>query len=270
MAAVAPPVPSGAPPSRPTARAAPRAGVVRDVGTARHEQVRAARWTTSGAIKVLGDVDVGEGILAGLVTVGGKVSADSLRARGGLEVGGTVDVRGALSLDGTTHVSGTVHARSINARGQVRADGAVAADRELVVGGLLEAPSVSAGLVDLAGAAVVPGELVARGSVTCRVNDPSSLGTVRAPTVVIHGPATGLVPTLWRKVFGGSVRVAVERIEADRVELASVDVRFVRATSIVLGPGSHVAEIEGTVVRRHRTARVGPESRSPPPYGLRR
>jgi hypothetical protein len=266
MAAVARPVAVGGaltPPAPP-----PRSGTVRDEGSARHDRLRAALWTASGPVKVLGDVDVGEATLAGIVAVGGTLSADALRARGGLEVAGTVQVRGALVVEGTARLGAPARARSIEVRGQLRSDAAIAAERELRVVGLLEAPSASAGLVDLRGAVAVPGEIVARASVTGHLRDDSTLGTVRAPLVALHGPPTGFVPTLWRKVFGGEARITVERLEADRAELESVDVRFVHAKEIVLGPQAHVAEIEGRIVRRHRTARVGPESRSAPPYGL--
>jgi len=62
----------------------------------------------------------------------------------------------------------------------------------------------------------------------------------------------------------------VDRIEAESVKLEGVKVAFVRAPQVILGRGCHVTEVDGTIVRRHPSSHVGPESRSLPPYGLRR
>jgi cytoskeletal protein CcmA (bactofilin family) len=272
-AAAAPPTPSATPPPDRVSPLAPTrdsAGVVRDVGAARHDVVRAARWTSSGSVKVTGDASAGEVALRGLATIGGRLTAERLTSEGTLEVLGAVDVRSSLSVGGTFRPVGTVHLGAGEVRGTLRAVAPVKVDRELRVRGVLEAPSLEVGLLDLEGSARVPGAVVARAKVRAQFRGDSTLGTVTAPEVVLRGPAPGLVPTLVRKVFGGSARVEVDRVEADRVELEAVRVAFVRSKAVVLGPGAHVAEVEGTIVRQHASARVGPESESPPPYGLSR
>ncbi len=248
----------------------PRAGLVRDTGAVRRDSVRATRWIASGAVKVLGNVDIDQGSVAGLISVAGRLSASSLSVRGTLEVDGTGDVRGSFSGVGTLRFAGAFHAVSASVRGHVLASAELRVDRDLRVTGLLEATAVTAGLIDLVGAASVPGDLAAIGSITGRFKGDSNLGRLRARSIVLRGPPGGFVPKLLRKVFGGNATVRAERLEAETVELESVDVGFVRAKSIALGPDAHVAELEGTIVRRHPSARVGPESRSPPPYGLSR
>jgi cytoskeletal protein CcmA (bactofilin family) len=220
--------------------------------------------------KVQGDLDVGTGSATGLVSVGGKLSADSFRTRGTLEVVGTADVRDQFTLEGTSHLHAAVHAGTLDARGSLRCDADVRVDRVFNVTGTLEAPSAHVGLLELTGTIDLPGDLEALLSVRARFRGDSRIRAIRAKSVVLEGPPTSLIPTLFRKVFGGSARVLVGRVEAESVEIAAVDVEFIHANQIVLGAGSHVTEVEGTILRRHPSSRVGPESRSPPPHGLSR
>lgn len=248
----------------------PRDGRLRDAGSVRRDTVRASAWTTSGTVKVQGDVDVVHGTIVGLASVGGKLTAGSFRASGTLEVVGTTDVREQLTLAGSVHLEGKVHAGMLDVRGSLRSGSEVRVDRVLRVSGSFEAPSASIGLLDLTGTTILPGELTALAAVRARFRGDSEIGSIRAKSVVLDGPAPALIPTLLRIVFGGSGTVHVGRIEAESVELSAVTVEFVRSPSISLGPGCHVREVEGTVVRRHPSSRVGPESRSAPPHGLRR
>lgn len=243
-------------------------GLVRDTGAERHDSVRAARWTLSGTAKVTGDVTVGEARLRGLAAVGGRLTADRLTVHGTLEVVGPVEVRTAGVFEGTFRPMGSVHLGAGNVRGIARVTQELRVDRLLQVAGALEAPSVRAGLVELRGSANVPGELVSLTGFHARFRGDSSLGPITARDVVLRGPPPGLVPSILRRVFGGAAHVVVERIEADRVELSAVNVAYVRAPAVVLGPGAHVAEVVGTIVRQHPSAHVGPESRSRPPHGL--
>lgn len=259
-----------APPTASAAGPTVRAGVLRDRGAVRRDAVRAASWTTHGLAKVTGDVDVTAGESSGLLSVGGRLAAGRFRATGTLEVGGAVEVAADLSLDGLSRFSNAVHAGDLSSRGTLHADAALRVDRAFLATGAVEARSVSAGLFDLTGRAEVPGELGAVAIVRGRFRGDSRIGSIRGKRVELAGPSTALVPSLWRAVFGGGGSVRVDRIEADRVELSAVDVGFVRAREVVLGPAAHVTELEGTVVRRDRTSRVGPESRSPRPHGLSR
>jgi cytoskeletal protein CcmA (bactofilin family) len=254
--------PVSAPPSK--------AGAVRDSGTVRRDSLRAATWVTNGLVKVQGDVDVGSGTTSGLVSVGGKLSAGTFRSRGTLEVVGPTNVREQLTLDGSTHLQSAVHAGAVEANGSFRCPADVRVDRALSVTGTFEASSAHVGVFTLTGSAEIPGDLEAAVLVRGRFRGDSHLGTIRARSVVLEGPPTALIPTLWRKVFGGSASVEVGRIEADSVDLRAVDVEFVRSPQIILGPGAHVTTVEGTIVRQHPTSRIGPESRSPRPHGLSR
>jgi cytoskeletal protein CcmA (bactofilin family) len=268
MSAAAPSPPAASPPPPPTAP--PRVGAIRDSGTVRRDSVRASGWTTTGMAKVQGDVDVGVGAASGLVSVAGKLSADTFRARGTLEVVGPVAVRDQLTLDGTVHFQGSLRAGALELRGSLRCAGDLRVDRTLSARGLVEAPSAHAALFELTGTAEISGDLEAMGVARARFRGDSEIGTVRAKRVELYGPPTSLVPTLLRRVFGGSATVRIGRVEADSVELSAVDVAFVHAREIVLGPGAHVTAVEGTIVRQSSSSRVGPESRSPPPHGLSR
>ena len=242
-----------------------RTGRLVDRGTVRREGVRADAWSVRGVAKVTRDVDVGRADLDGVVSIAGHLSAEAVRARGTLEVFGAVDVRGTFEARGNVRVGGAVHAVDLDLDGPNRFDGALSVDRRAHVRGLLHAPSFDGGLLEIDGSATVAGELRAL-HVRADLSGTSELGTVLARNVRVHGHR----PNLLDKALFREARATVTRIEAESVDLANVRVGFVRATALVLGPGAHVTTVEGTVVRRHPRSRVGPESESVPPFGLRR
>ncbi len=244
---------------------ATRSGRLVDRGTVRREEVRADRWSVRGVAKVTRDVDVGRADLDGLVSVAGRLSAEAVRARGALEVFGPVDVRGTFEARGDVRGGGALHAGDLDLDGPNRVDGAISVDRRAHVRGLLHAPSFDGGILEISGSATVAGELRAL-QVQADLSGPSEIGMVVARSVRVHGHS----PNLLDKALFREARSTVARIEAESVDLANVRVGFVRATSLVLGPGAHVTAVEGNVVRRHPKSRVGPESESVPPFGLRR
>jgi cytoskeletal protein CcmA (bactofilin family) len=259
-----PPVP--APPSAPAPdRAVAREARRTDRGIVRHESVHAERWQAGGSVKVIREVDVGSARVTGSLVVGGGLSADEFRSRGTLEVQGALRVRGVFFARGSFHGAAEVRAGDLTLEGTARVDGAISVERAFTLKGTLDAPSVVAGLLEADGMLRVPGEI--RGlSVRAGLRPRSALGRVTAREVRLSGH----IPNLVDKAFFREERVTVERIEADTVVLAGVDVAFVRAKEVALGRDCHVTAIEGTIVRRHASSTVGPESKSPPPYGLRR
>ena len=251
------PLPPTAPPTR------PRVGEIRDYGTVRKESVDTDRWTAHGTVKVTGDVNLGQGTLVGMVSVGGKLAATGLAYHGTLDVGGVMDVRGTFSGSGALRAGLTLHAVDADLKGTVRVLGSTSVDRALTVRGSFSAPSLAVGKLTLHGEAQVPGDIVAH-SVSARLTADSALGPIRAPSVDLRAK----LPNLVEKVLGRRVTVTVQRVEAEEVTLEAVDVTFVHAPKITLGRDAHITEYEGTIVRRHPSSRVGFESKSRPPYGL--
>jgi len=261
-AATSPPVsPSVPTPTVSVPRA--REGELRDVGTVRRDSVDAQRWSAHGTVKVTGDVSVVAATVEGTVSIAGQLRAGAFRSRGMLEVQGPVDVAGSLESSGGLHANGALHAGEADLRGECVANGAVSVDRTLVMRGHLSAPSLSAAGVSIQGEARIPGD-VSASSVATRFTRDSVLGAVRGGSVSLRAK----VPNLVEKVLGRQMKVTVRRVEAETVDLEGVDVQFVRSPRISLGRDAHITEYEGTIVRRHPTARVGFESRSPRPYGL--
>jgi|SRR5208283_2311513 len=267
MSMAAPPVSALASPTTPTPPPVQpprsRAGEVRDVGSVRKESVDTDRWTVRGTVKVTGDVNLGQGTLDGIVSVGGKLAATGLAYHGTLDVGGAMDVRGTFSGSGGLRAGLTLHAMDADIKGTVRVLGATSVDHALTVRGSLSAPSLAVGELTLHGEAQVPGDIVGH-SVSARFTADSALGPIRASSVDLRAK----VPNLVEKVLGRRVTVTVQRVEAEEVTLEAVDVHFVHAPKITLGRDAHITEYEGTIVRRHPSSRVGFESKSRPPYGL--
>ena len=263
-----PPAPAApvkpATPAPPTAPAPPpRSGVIDDQGVVRREAVRALRWTSRGRTKVLADVDCGEVNLTGGAVIGGTLTADSVRSDGDLDVGGAVQVTGSLHSSGSLRTRGPFRVGAADLRGRTRLDGAAHVDRGVTVHGLFVAPSVQAVEFSLDGVAEIEGALEAE-KVAAHFRGSGRIGRIRAKSVALRLRPPNPVEVM----LGRAVAFPVERIEADTVEVEGVDVRFLRAREIVLGRGAHVTELEGHIVRRHGSARVGPESKSPRPYGL--
>jgi len=270
VSAAAPP-PTAAPPAKPAAPAAPparprpRLGELHDSGTVRRDSVDADRWVATGLVKVTGDVNLGDGKLDGTISVGGRLSSTNVLYRGVLDVDGAVETGGALAGVGSLRIGSTVHTVTADLKGTVRLVGALRVDRAISLRGSLSTPSATVGELDLEGEAHIPGDLVGL-RVRAFLKEDSEFGTVKARSVSLRGKP----PNLVEKVFFRTLKVSVDRVEADEVELEGVDVEFVRAPKIVLGRAAHVTEYEGTIVERHPSSRVGFESKSRPPYGLRR
>ena len=219
----------------------------------------------NGFVKVTGDVHLGDGQLVGTVSIGGRLTCANVQYRGSLDADGVVEASGSVTGTGVFRVGATFRAGTADLRGSVRIGGAVTGDQAVTVRGSLACPSAVVGALDLDGEAHIPGELSGL-TVSARLKEDSSFGTVRARSVALRAKRPNLVD----KVFFRTVTVTVERVEAETAEFEGVDVTFVRAPEITLGPDAHLTEYEGTIVKRHPTSRVGFESKSPRPYGLRR
>jgi hypothetical protein len=227
--------------------------------------VDADRWTARGLVKVTGDANIGEGTVEGTVTVGGKLAANSVQYRGTVDVEGGVEIGGTIAGSGTLRTGQTLHAGDADLQGTVRAVGAMSVDRTLAMRGSLATPSLKVETLTFEGDAGIPGGLTGT-SVSARLTADSTFGTIRARSVSLR--ARG--PNLVEMFFWSRVHVRVDRIEAETAELEGVEVEFVHAPQITLGRNAHVTRYEGTIVKRHPSSRVGYESKSLPPYGLRR
>jgi cytoskeletal protein CcmA (bactofilin family) len=262
-AAAAPvaPTPTGVAPPSPT----PVEDRIRDRGSVRRSAIRARRWELRGIAKVVGPVEVGSARLDGTVAVGGPLAAVELTAVGTLEVRGPVSASGTLTVRGGFDAGAIVRARDATFVGPVRAAAEVVVDGTLRVRGSLRAPLVRCGRLEIRGTADLPGTVTAT-DVDLDLRADSTLGSIVCRRLRLRGPT----PTLVDKALGQEALVVVNRVEAETATISGARVGFVRATEVVLGPAAHVGAVEGRVVRAHPTSRVGPESWSRPPEGLRR
>lgn len=242
-----------------------RAPPLRERGTVRHGELRSGRWRLHGIAKVVGDVDVADGGVDGTLVVGGHLNAGRLRAFGRLEVRGPIVVRGSLRTRGTFRAGAAIRAGTADLDGSCEAAGPLEVEGELRSRGSLRGPEVRAGAIGLEGTAAVR-QLTATGALTATFAGDAHLGRLEARDVRLRGPA----PNLVTEALGRRSTVTVERIEAATVYVRAARVGFVRAPTIVLGRFAHVVEHEGAIVRAHPSSRLGPESWTPPPPGLRR
>jgi cytoskeletal protein CcmA (bactofilin family) len=248
---------SSVPAPSPPATAPPPSGDLHDAGAVRRESVRAERWSAQGAAKVLGNVEVDSAELSGLVSIRGSLIAGTVTARGTLDVGGVVRVSRSIGGDGTLTFGSSLDGPAIDLRGSASVAGAIRSAGTVRWKGALDATEITAVRVEYDGRASIRGAVVAT-EVVGRLRGESTIGAIRADRVTITRPG---------RLFGGG-RLEVLTIEAKEVELEGIHCQHVRAERILLGPGCQIAQVEGTIVRRHPSAHVGPASQSPPPYGL--
>ncbi|MCI4329705.1 MAG: hypothetical protein L3K01_01875 [Thermoplasmata archaeon] len=254
-------VPSaGLPPPIPKPVAAPeRSGTLSDRGVIRRAEVRAARWTVDGTAKVTGAVDVDTVELDGSTSIGGKLTAVELRTDGMLDVSGDAVVKHRLAVEGTARFGGTLHAGDVDARGTLHVGGTVDVDRSVLWRGCIEVgAALKASRFAGEGRVAVTGTVAVK-DVDIALDSPSRVGAIIAESVRVRRRPRFLGPT---------PSLEVERIDANLVELEGVHVEYLRASRIVAGEGCRIARYDGTVVRKHASARLGPSSVSAPPYGL--
>jgi cytoskeletal protein CcmA (bactofilin family) len=266
------PVPAATPPTSAPAAPAPAApplsGSLRQTGTSRVLNVRTLEWTAKGFTKVVGDVEVGTGLVSGSLTVGGRLVARQLDLSGMNRVDGELRIFEDLRARGTLRTGATVSARNADLGGTVEIGGSLAVDKQLRWRGSLEVGhDVRAETVLFQGRLAVQGKLVAK-SISGEVDTLSSVAEIEADWIEIRTRKPRfqlflLPPPPWHEL-------EVQRIEATEAHLSGVRVHRLKADRVFLGPDAHVEYVEGTIIQRHTDAHVGPESESPPPPGLSR
>ena len=261
-----PSAPSPAAASPPAAAPAvpppPLTGTVSDRGAVRHDELRTLEWTVEGASKVLGSAEAGFAHLHGMVTIGRALTAVDLGARGTLTVEGTARLTGRLRLTGTGRFLSGLRAAALTADGRLEVAGDLEVTDEAVVGGITEVGgALRAGTLTFSGEFRVAGP-VSAGAVTGTLEGRCRTGPIRAASIAIGRP----VGAPWKSPG----RLTTLRIEADTAYLTGVTVAYLRADAVHLGPDCRVARLEGRLVERHRSARVGPSSISEPPPGISR
>jgi hypothetical protein len=265
------PVAASARPPAPSAPPPERKGRVWDRGVVQRPEVRALVWRAEGTARVRGDLDVGTVIVRGNASVVGKVSADRIDVRGTFEALQPIDVKGTMFVRGTLRFEGPLTAGTLSHVGPARGGGPIVARQLLESNGSLEvrAGGITAAHIALHGSFDVAGPVRAK-TVIARVNAASQVPSIEAETVVLDRPTR--IPRLLEQfgLFATEPSVRVDRIEARDVYLDGVDCEYVRSEHLLLGPGSHVTRLDGTVVRKHRSATIGPRSHTAPPHGLSR
>lgn len=239
----------------------PLEGDLRDVGGARRASVRARSYTALGAVKLLGDLEAGPVELHGLASIGGRLTAEKLRSDGTLDVAGAVVVKGEVSVKGTAILRAGLSSGDLTVHGHLLVTGATVSDGNARVHGHLEAAgNLTARSLQFDGGVSVAG-LVDSPIVEGRLRRASRIGTLKAQHLrIVRAPPP----------FGSRGSLIVDRIEATEVELEGVECEYLRADRVRLGADSHVTRLDGQVVRRHRTATVGPRSWEPAPPGMSR
>jgi cytoskeletal protein CcmA (bactofilin family) len=250
---------AGLPPPVPKPVAPARTGTVTDHGIVRRADVKTAHWTVVGTAKVTGVVEADVVDLDGTTSVGGRISAGELRTKGIFDTGSDTVVNHRLAVEGSARVGGTLHAGDIDVRGTLRVGGTVDVDRSVLwrgaveVGGSLKASRFAGeGRVEVGGTIAVK-------EIDIALDSPSTAGAIVAETVRIRRR---------HRLLGPTAGLEVERIDADLVELEGVHVEYLRASRIIAGEACRIARFDGTVVRKHPRARLGPSSVSARPHGL--
>lgn len=249
--------PAAAPPIPPP----PLTGSVTDVD-ARHDALRVLDWTVKGSSKVVRDAEVGFARVRGFAAVGGKLTAAAATVEGTIAVGGRVHLAGALRLRGEAELGEEVVLGELELAGRLAAAGALRCHGNATVAGRLEVRTdLEAAVLKFTGQLIVPGTLRAT-SVDGTLEGLSKVERIRADRIELRSPS--FPPWKPKGTLHGL------RIEAREARLEGVTLEFLEADEIYLGPECRIARVEGTIVERHRSARVGPSAVSTPWSGLTR
>lgn len=240
---------------------APLEGEVRDTDAVRRPSVRAHRYVSTHATKILGDLEAVSVELRGFASIGGRLQAEHVRSDGTLDVAGAVTARSDAVFRGAAELRAGLSAGDLTVHGSLRCVGPMVLEGNAHVRGSLEVTGpFTARSLQFDGDLAIPGT-VDSPIVQGHLRHPSRIGVLRSQHVRI-------VPALLSS--GRTASLQVDRIEATEVEIAGVDCEYLRAERIRLGPRAHVTRLDGQIVRRHRAALVGPRSWEPLPYGITR
>lgn len=255
----------GAPSARPTPSAesvnppTPLTGTVMDERVAVHPALRAARWVVKGTSKILGDAEVIDSEVQGLVSVKGRFVAARCAVRGTVEVDGEVRVAEQLKLEGQGRFGGPLFVGSGELVGTTEVASSVTTTHGLSVTGKLGTKGgIQSPTIAFRGRVESGGDWTAQ-SVDARLEGDSRVREIRAPRIQIR-----------REGIRRPGRLNAGRIEGQTVYLEGVEAEYLKAEEIELGPDCHIAQVDGSIVRRHKSAYVGFEVRSNPPPWLSR
>jgi cytoskeletal protein CcmA (bactofilin family) len=250
------------PPAAPAPTLPPRSGDLRDLGVVRRDSIRSESWTLSGTGKVQGDVDVTRAQIDGSVSVKGKLVAVHVAVEGAIEVTGETRVAQTLAIHGTGRFEAALRAQDLSTQGSIEVAGTVEVPgRAQLNGHLIASGELKIGQLDFKGRIETSGSWTAA-SITGELEGASRVPYIRVGPIRLSRA---------RRLFArhGS-SLTVDRIDATEAYLENVDCEFLCAERVTLGPGCHIAQVEGKILRQHSSSYVGWESRSPPPHGLSR
>ncbi|HTT26027.1 MAG TPA: hypothetical protein VMH90_03570, partial [Thermoplasmata archaeon] len=222
----------------------------------------AHRWTLKGRAKVTGPVELDELSVHGDLAIAGPAQVDRWEADGHLTVEGEASGKGPWRCAGEHRFGAGVTVQSLEARGRVDVGGTLQAVQQIAVHGTLDVGGdVRGGAVAWHGAAAITGEVRAS-SIAITTVGPSKVAALRADTIRVDRPGG--------RFAANPATLDVLEIEGKDVHLTGVVAQYVKADRITVGPGCRLAQVDGTVVSRDASSHIGPQSRSPKPYGLSR
>ncbi len=256
-------------PPTPLAPATLREGAYRELGVVHHASLRAQRYRLRGTGKIYGDVDVGELVVDGALSIGGRLVADRVDLRGTIDIAGDARIATTAAMEGTIRIDGSATATALRAKGFLHVGGALEVEGTLATSGSFEVGGEArAGFFQPDGPVEIGGGLTAR-TIDGRFDGESRIERIVAATVRLT-PRQLLRLPVDLPFHRPHAALTVERLEADRVEIEGVTVRYLRSPAIRLGRRCHVATLEGNLLSRDPSSHVGFESRSAPPPGLMR
>lgn len=266
-------------------------------GPSQLDAVDASTFDASGATTVDGDVRADTVDVSGTTDVGGVLAAERLDASGALEVAGettleTADLSGSatfgagltvgeLDTSGALEVADRLAAERLASSGRLEAttvegehvetSGAVTAETvaatRLEASGDLEAEEVTGESVSVAGHVDVDRLVADRvriepgGDVTgigIRFGeDDSRIGHLEAEEVHVGGDVEEGFLGISMGPLGGSLRLVVEQLQADVVDIEETTVTHLHAREATLGPGTEVAHLHAAEWTAHEDAEVG-------------
>ncbi|MCI4366601.1 MAG: hypothetical protein L3K08_02495 [Thermoplasmata archaeon] len=216
----------------------------------------------NGRAKVTGPVELDAITVRGDLAIAGSAKVDRWDTDGHVSVEGAASGGGAWRCAGEHRFGAALTVESLDARGRLDVAGALTTTGAIsVVGSIDVVGDVKGASVTWSGAAAISGEVRA-GSIAITTIGPSKVGALRANSIRIAHKGG--------RFAANPAALEVLEIEGKEVHLAGVIAQHVKADRISVGPGCRLSQVDGTVVSRDPSSHIGPQSKTPRPYGLSR
>lgn len=196
---------------------------------------------TDGAVKINGDLICTSLISNGSLKVNGSIQGEDCRINGsGIVRGSFSGIR--LRVDGSAQVDRDLFMECLEVHGVLKVDGNASAEKTEVFGGIEIDGNAKFEAFKVHGGFKIEGMLYA-GTIELMMNGACRAKEIRGQRVHVRNKLSTRNLLAYLAPFL-AVRLTVDVIEGDDIELEGTTARIVRGNSVKIGPGCKIGRVE--------------------------